>query len=62
MLGVAYGQALLDADTDKVGAPDALGLDEVLFCRQGRWRTQRWSTQIVDVQAANCSTSSRAAT
>jgi transposase len=48
---VAYGEALLDADGDRLGAPDAIGLDEVLFCRQGRWRHQRWSTQIVDVRA-----------
>jgi transposase len=27
----------------------ALGLDETLFCRKGRWRTQHWSTSIVDV-------------
>ncbi|MEZ5379681.1 MAG: ISL3 family transposase [Acidimicrobiales bacterium] len=46
---VAYGQALLDADTDRVGTVDALGVDEVLFARRGRWRTQAWSTSIVDV-------------
>ena len=27
----------------------ALGLDETLFARVGRFRTQLWSTQIVDV-------------
>jgi transposase len=46
---IAYGQALLDADLDRVGAVTALGVDEVLFGRFGRWRTQAWSTQIVDV-------------
>lgn len=46
---IAYGQALLDADDDRVGAVTALGVDEVLFGRFGRWRTQAWSTQIVDV-------------
>jgi len=46
---IAYGQALLDADTDRVGDVDALGVDEVLFARQGRWRTLGWSTSIVDV-------------
>lgn len=46
---IAYGQALLDADTDRVGAVEALGVDEVLFGRFGRWRSQGWSTQIVDV-------------
>ena len=46
---IAYGQALLDADTDRVGPVEALGVDEVLFARVGRWRTQAWSTSIVDV-------------
>ena len=48
---IAYGQALLAADVDRVGAVEALGVDEVLFARLGRWRTQGWSTQIVDVAA-----------
>ncbi len=46
---IAYGQALLDADAGRVGQVEALGVDEVLFARLGRWRTQRWSTSIVDV-------------
>ena len=46
---IAYGTALLDADLARVGAVEALGVDEVLFARQGRWRTQAWSTSIVDV-------------
>jgi transposase len=46
---IAYGTALLDADTARVGAVEALGVDEVLFARQGPWRTQAWSTSIVDV-------------
>jgi transposase len=46
---MAYGQALLDADEERVGAVAALGVDEVLFARLGRWRTQAWSTSIVDV-------------
>lgn len=46
---IAYGQALLDADDTRVGTVTALGVDEVLFARQGRWRTQAWSTSIVDV-------------
>lgn len=46
---LAYGQALLDADETRVGAVTALGVDEALFGRFGRWRTQLWSTQIVDV-------------
>lgn len=46
---IAYGEALLEADTDRVGEVDALGLDETLFNRTGRWRTQQWCTSIVDV-------------
>lgn len=46
---IAYGTALLDADTNRVGAVDALGVDEVLYARVGPWRTQAWSTSIVDV-------------
>ena len=46
---MAYGQALLDADVGRVGTVAALGVDEVLFARLGRWRTQAWSTSIVDV-------------
>ena len=34
---------------DRIGDVTALGLDETLFCRVGRWRRQAWSTQIVDV-------------
>jgi len=32
---LAYGEALLAADADRVGAIDALGLDETLFFRKG---------------------------
>lgn len=39
---IAYGQALLDADAGRVGQVEALGGDEVLFARLGRWRTQTW--------------------
>jgi transposase len=46
---LAYGRALLDADTDRIGQVTALGLDETLFARVGRWRTQAWATSIVDV-------------
>jgi transposase len=47
---VAYGEALLAADLDRVGVVDALGLDETLFFRQGPWRTQQWATSVVDVE------------
>ncbi|MCB1261963.1 MAG: ISL3 family transposase, partial [Acidimicrobiales bacterium] len=46
---MAYGEALLEADAGRVGAVEALGVDEVLFARLGPWRTQSWSTSIVDV-------------
>jgi transposase len=48
---MAYGTALVDDDPDRIGAVEALGLDEVLFMREGPWRTQGWSTSIVDVEA-----------
>jgi hypothetical protein len=48
---IAYGTALLDADEARVGAVEALGVDEVLSARVGPWRTQAWSTSIVDVAA-----------
>ncbi len=47
---VAYGQVLID-DPDRFGDVAALGLDETLRCRLGRWRRQAWTTQIVDVGA-----------
>ena len=47
---LAWGEALLAADCDRVGAVSALGLDETLFGRAGRWRTRSWCTSIVDVQ------------
>jgi len=44
----AYGQPLVD-DPDRFSATEAIGLDEMLLVRQGRWRTQHWVTAIVDV-------------
>jgi transposase len=46
---MAYGGALIDEDVDRIGEVGALGLDETLFCRQGKWRAQQWCTSIVDV-------------
>jgi transposase len=46
---IAYGTPLVE-DPDRIGAVEALGLDETLFCRRGRWRTQLWCTSIVDVR------------
>jgi len=45
---IAYGTPLVE-HPDRIGAVSALGLDEVLFARCGRWRRQAWSTSIVDV-------------
>lgn len=47
---IAYGTPLVE-DPARIGAVEALGLDEVLFARLGRWRTLAWSTSIVDVNA-----------
>jgi transposase len=46
---VAIGEQLID-HPDRIGTVTALGLDETLFARVGWFRTQRWSTQIVDVR------------
>jgi transposase len=45
---VVYGQPLID-DPHRFGTVAAVGLDETLFAREGPYRAQRWSTQIVDV-------------
>jgi len=47
---IAYGARLVD-DPARIGRVTALGLDEVLFARRGKWRTKQWSTSIVDVAA-----------
>jgi transposase len=44
-----WGRPLID-DPNRFGAVDAVGLDETLCVRVGRYRTQVWSTQIVDVR------------
>jgi len=49
---VAYGEALLAADVDRVGAVGALGLDETLFFRKGERHLKQWATSIVDVGGA----------
>jgi transposase len=48
---LAYGEALVDDDADRIGVVRALSLDETLFMREGAWRTQRWSTQLVDARS-----------
>lgn len=47
---VDYGEALLAADHERIATTAALGLDDTLFARVGRFRQQCWSTSIVDVQ------------
>ncbi len=49
---IAYGEALVDDDPERIGTVTALGLDETLFCRTGPYRRQSWSTSIVDVAGA----------
>jgi transposase len=48
---VTYGEALLEADEERIGEVSALGLDEVLMVRIGPYHRQHFSTQIVDVRA-----------
>ena len=44
-----WGGALLEADTDRVGRVEAVGVDETLFWRRGKYRTKQWCTSVVDV-------------
>ena len=44
-----WGRALLDADTERISEVAALGLDEHLMMRRGRFRAKTWGTSIVDV-------------
>ena len=46
---IAIGEQLID-HPDRIGNVNALGLDETLFARVGKFRRQLWSTQIVDVR------------
>lgn len=39
----AYGEASID-DPARFGDVEAVGLDETLRCKTGRWRAQQWST------------------
>jgi transposase len=48
---VRYGEALVD-EPGRFGAVGALGLDEVLFVRRGRFRRQEFSTTVADVELA----------
>ncbi|WP_249685757.1 hypothetical protein [Acidithrix sp. C25] len=44
-----YSRALLEADKKRIGKTRALGFDETLFVRTGKYRTQNWCTTICDV-------------
>jgi transposase len=46
---IAYGHALLEADTGRIGTVTAVGLDETSFVRRGRFRRTEWATTITDV-------------
>ncbi len=48
---VAHGEALIDADEGRIGVVRALSPDETLSMGEGPWRTQRWSTQLVDARS-----------
>jgi transposase len=45
-----YGEALIDVDRTRFGVLEALGLDEVLFVREGPYRRLSFSTSLVDVR------------
>ncbi len=44
-----YGAALLTADTKRLKETTAIGLDETLFVRRGRYKEKSWSTTVCDV-------------
>lgn len=46
---VYYGEALLEADRKRLRTTTAIGLDETLFNRLGKYRTKSWCTSVVDV-------------
>jgi transposase len=45
-----YGEALIDVDRTRFGVLEALGLDEVLFVREGPYRRLSFSTSLADVR------------
>lgn len=44
-----YGGALLRADRKRLGVTTAIGLDETLFFRKGRYKEKQWCTTVADV-------------
>jgi transposase len=49
---MTWGAALLAADRDRIGDTDAIGLDETLHERRGKYKTKAWATSVVDVRGA----------
>jgi len=45
---IAFGEALLEADTERIGTVTAVGLDETAFAKTGRYRRIQWATTITD--------------
>ncbi len=45
-----WGRALLEADTERIDGVTALGLDEILMFRRGRYRRKHWGTTVVDAR------------
>lgn len=45
-----WGTALLEADTERIGTVAAVGVDETLFVKRGRYRTKQWATSITDAE------------
>lgn len=46
---VRWGDALLEADVSRFGAVEAVGVDETLLWRKGRWKKKQWYTSVADV-------------
>lgn len=47
---IAWGDALLEADVDRVGSTTVVGLDETLAVRRGQFRERVWATTVADVE------------
>ncbi|WP_419909489.1 ISL3 family transposase [Candidatus Poriferisodalis sp.] len=45
-----WGEALLNADRGRLDGVTALGMDEILVVRRGRYRRKTWATTAVDVR------------
>lgn len=46
---MTYGEALLSADRKRLKETAAMGLDETLFVRMGKYRTRQFCTTVADV-------------